>query len=68
MLNASTKETERFFRLTQEHQKRKIDAAVALSFAIRAAVRNGRPFDTEEILKNYREPEIDTKFTGWEKW
>jgi lipoprotein signal peptidase len=36
----STKETERFFRLTMEHQKRKIDAYVALSFAILGAIRN----------------------------
>ena len=43
----STKETERFFRLTMEHQKRKIDACVALSFAILGAIRNGRPMDPD---------------------
>jgi hypothetical protein len=41
VLNASTKEMERFFRLTNENQKRKIDACVALSFAILGAVKNG---------------------------
>jgi phage terminase large subunit-like protein len=40
ILNASTKETERVFRLKKEKQSRKIDAAVALSFAILAAVRH----------------------------
>lgn len=43
VLNASTKETERVFRLTKERQTRKIDAAVALSFACLAAVQHGRP-------------------------
>lgn len=43
VLNASTKETERVFRLVKENQKRKIDAAVALSFAVLAAVQYGRP-------------------------
>ena len=47
VLNASTKETERFFRLTKENQRRKIDACVALSFAILGAIRHGRPFDPE---------------------
>ena len=47
VLNASTKETERFFRLTKENQKCKIDACVALSFAILGAIRNGRPMDYE---------------------
>ena len=38
VLNASTKETERFFRPTKENQKRKIDACVALSFTILGAI------------------------------
>jgi phage terminase large subunit-like protein len=38
VLNASTKETERVFRLRKESQRKKIDAAVALSFAILCAV------------------------------
>jgi phage terminase large subunit-like protein len=48
VLNAATKETERFFRLTKENQKRKIDACVALSFAILAAVPNGQPPSLED--------------------
>ena len=48
ILNASTKETERVFRLKKETRTRKIDAAVALSFAILAAVRSGRPAETPE--------------------
>jgi phage terminase large subunit-like protein len=38
ILNASTKETERVFWLKKDRQAKKIDAAVALSFAILAAV------------------------------
>jgi phage terminase large subunit-like protein len=45
VLNASTKETERFFRLVKENQRRKIDACVALSFAVLAAVQHGRPYE-----------------------
>ena len=63
ILNASTKETERMFRLKKERASKKIDACVALSFAILAAVRHGRAPSTAELLKTYSEPEIDTKFT-----
>jgi hypothetical protein len=65
LAHASTKETERFFRLTKAHQKRKIDACAALSFAILAAIRYGRPVDIED----YKEPVIDGEIThslkGW---
>jgi phage terminase large subunit-like protein len=66
ILNAATKETERFFRLTKEHQKRKIDACVALSFAILAAVRHGRPVDTAELAKTLPDVPVDTKFDPFE--
>ena len=51
------------FRLKKERASKKIDACVALSFAILAAVRHGRAPSTAELLKTYSEPEIDTKFT-----
>jgi phage terminase large subunit-like protein len=61
VLNAATKESERFFRLTKEHQRRKIDACVALSFAILAAVRSGRPAEIPE--HGYRvENNLDADF------
>jgi hypothetical protein len=52
--------TKRFFRLTKENQKRKIDACV--SFAILAAVRNGRPVDFE-TFKNL--PPVTTNSKVW---
>ena len=39
--------------------------AVALSFACVAAGQSGRPLDPEE-LRNYKEPQIDTKFAPFE--
>ena len=63
ILNASTKETERVFRLRKESQRKKIDAAVALSFAILAAVRSGRPADASEAGYYYRvENNLDEDF------
>ncbi len=59
VLNASTKETERVFRLKKEKQSRKIDAAVALSFAILAAVRHGRPTESQQSGKR---PQVKTSF------
>jgi phage terminase large subunit-like protein len=65
ILNAATKESERHFRLTKEHQKRKIDACVALSFAILGAIRHGRPTDVDS--RNFQPPTVDSSFDpfGW---
>jgi phage terminase large subunit-like protein len=62
VLNAATKESERFFRLTKEHQRRKIDACVALSFAILAAVRSGRPAVAGETSPYRLENNLDPDF------
>ena len=62
VLNAATKESERFFRLTKEHQRRKIDACVALSFAILAAVRVGRPAVAGETAPYRLENNLDPDF------
>jgi phage terminase large subunit-like protein len=43
VLNAVSVETPRGIRLSKQKTSRKIDAAVALSFAVLAAVQNGRP-------------------------
>ena len=66
VLNASTKETERFLRLTKEHQKRKIDGCVALSFAILAAVRHGRPPDLEDLRRYADQAETISTFDARE--
>ena len=64
VLNAATKESERFFRLTKESQRRKIDACVALSFAILAAVRTGRVHGSTESGFTYRlENNLDGFYT-----
>jgi phage terminase large subunit-like protein len=66
ILNASTKETERVFRLRKESQRKKIDAAVALSFAILAAVRSGRPAASTESGFTHRcENNLDPDFSGF---
>ena len=62
VLNASTKETERVFRLTKEKQSRKIDAAVALSFAVLAAIQAGKPPSLEELNGRVREIKVDMDF------
>jgi phage terminase large subunit-like protein len=49
VLNSSTNETERIFRLTKEKASRKIDACAALSFACLAAIRNGKPPVLSEV-------------------
>jgi phage terminase large subunit-like protein len=63
ILNASAKETERHFRLTKENQRKKIDACVALSFAILGALRYGRPVD---IPANYQPPPVVSDFDARE--
>jgi phage terminase large subunit-like protein len=68
ILNASTKETERVFRLRKESQRKKIDAAVALSFAILCAVRSGRPAEASESGFHYRvENNLDNFYTPEEQ-
>jgi len=64
-LNAASVETSRGFRLSKGKASLKIDAAVALSFACVAAGQSGRPLSPEE-LRNYKPPEVDTKFSGWD--
>ena len=61
VLNAASVETSRGFRLSKEKQSLKIDGAVALSFACVAAGQVGRPLSPEEV-RNFREPEVDTRF------
>jgi phage terminase large subunit-like protein len=43
VLNAVSVETPRGIRLSKQKTSRKIDAAVALSFAVLAAIQHGRP-------------------------
>ena len=64
-LNAASIETSRGFRLAKEKQSLKIDGAVALSFACVAAGQSGRPLSPEE-LRNYKPPDVDTKFDPFE--
>jgi phage terminase large subunit-like protein len=60
VLNAVSVETPRGIRLSKQKTSRKIDGAVALSFAVLAAVQNGRP----PSLSDGPLPKIDvrTKF------
>ena len=51
-MNAVSVETPRGIRLSKQKTSRKIDGAVALSFAVLAAVQNGRPLTSiNEPLK-----------------
>jgi hypothetical protein len=60
VLNAVSVETPRGIRLAKQKTSRKIDGAVALSFAVLAAVQYGRPLASiNEPLKN---PTVNTKF------
>jgi len=61
VLNAASIETSRGFRLAKEQQRNKIDAAVALSFAVTAAGQSERPLDPDE-LRNYKPVPVDSNF------
>ena len=65
VLNAASIETSRGFRLTKEKQSLKIDGAAALSLRVLRPAQTGRPLSPEDI-RNYKEPEIDTKFDPFE--
>ena len=58
ILNAVSVETPRGIRLSKQKTSRKIDAAVALSFSVLAAIQAGKPPSLEE-LRNYRPPEVE---------
>lgn len=49
VLNAVSVETPRGIRLSKQKTSNKIDAAVALSFAVLAAIRNGKPFNPKDF-------------------
>ena len=57
VLNAVSVETPRGIRLAKQKTSNKIDGAVALSFAVLAAVQNGKPLSTEDI-RGYQPPEL----------
>jgi hypothetical protein len=48
-LNAVSIETARGFRLAKQKTSRKIDAAIALSFACLAAYQSGRPPSSTDV-------------------
>jgi hypothetical protein len=58
VLSAVSVETPRGIRLAKQKTSRKIDGAVALSFAVLAAVQTGRPLSAGD-LENYRPPEVE---------
>ena len=58
VLNAVSIETPRGIRLSKQKTSNKIDAAVALSFAVLAAIQNGKPPSLEDI-RNYKPPEVE---------
>ena len=53
VLNAVSVETPRGIRLSKQKTSNKIDAAVALSFAVLAAIQNGKP----PSLSDYKPPD-----------
>jgi phage terminase large subunit-like protein len=57
-LNAVSVETPRGIRLSKQKTSKKIDAAVALSFAVLAAIQNGKPPSLSD-LENYKPPEVE---------
>ena len=57
VLNAVSVETPRGIRLSKQKTSNKIDAAVALSFAVLAAIQAGRPFSPSDYA-NYKPPEV----------
>src|SRR5262249_1834299 len=59
VLNAVSLETPRGIRLSKQKPSLKIDAAVALSFAVLAAIQHGRPADLDE---SNREIKVYDKF------
>ena len=58
VLNAVSIETPRGIRLSKQKTSNKIDGAVALSFAVLAAVQNGKPLSVEDI-RGYQPPEVE---------
>jgi hypothetical protein len=52
-------ETPRGIRLSKQKTSNKIDAAVALSFAVLAAVQAGRPLSASDLV-GYKPPEVVT--------
>lgn len=60
-VHAGSIETPRGIRLSKQKTSRKIDAAVALSFAVLAAIQAGRPLSLEDI-RGYKPPEVDNRF------
>ena len=59
VLNAVSIETPRGIRLSKQKTSNKIDAAVALSFAVLAAVQAGRPLSASDLV-GYKPPEVVT--------
>jgi hypothetical protein len=51
-------ETPRGIRLSKQKTSNKIDAAVALSFAVLAAVQFGRPLSASDLV-GYKPPEVE---------
>jgi hypothetical protein len=64
VLNAVSVETPRGIRLSKQKTSRKIDGAVALSFAVLAAIQAGRPMSPNEVA-NYKPPIVETAFNPW---
>ena len=58
VLNAVSIETPRGIRLSKQKTSNKIDAAVALSFAVLAAIQAGRPLSLEDI-RGYKQPDVE---------
>ena len=56
VLNASSTETSRGLRLSKEKQSLKIDGAVALSFAVVAAEKHGRPTSHDDAGRDDNRP------------
>jgi hypothetical protein len=61
VLGAAITETPRGIRLSKQKQTRKIDGAVALSFAVLAAVQAGKPLGDDDG-GNYKPTEADSNF------
>jgi phage terminase large subunit-like protein len=58
VLNTVSVETPRGIRLSKQKTSNKIDGAVALSFAVLAAVQAGKPLSAEDI-RAYKQPETE---------
>jgi phage terminase large subunit-like protein len=58
VLNAVSIETPRGIRLSKQKTSNKIDAAVALSFAVLSAIQAGKPLSAEDI-RGYKPPAVE---------